>query len=87
MSLTLVVFAGFYQAARHTVQYANTLTQALRGQLVLLHVNRASMFDPYAAVPEHYHQQELARQTETAAALYRMAEELPSQSSHRGSSY
>ncbi|WP_310394186.1 universal stress protein [Hymenobacter sp.] len=76
MSLTLVVFAGFYAAARHTVQYANTLTQALRGKLVLLHVNRASLFDPYATVPEHYHQEELARQAETAAALYRMAEEL-----------
>ena len=76
MSLTLVVFAGFYQSARHTVQYANTLTQALRGKLVLLHVNRASMFDPYATVPEHYRQEELARQTETAAALHRMAEEL-----------
>ena len=76
MSLTLIVFAGFYQSARHTVQYANTLTQALRGKLVLLHVNRASMFDPYATVPEHYRQEELARQTETAAALHRMAEEL-----------
>ena len=76
MSLTLVVFAGFYQSARHTVQYANTLTQALRGKLVLLHVNRASLFDPYEAVPEHYRQEELARQTETAAALHRMAEEL-----------
>ena len=76
MSLTLVVFAGFYQAARHTVQYANTLAEALRGKLVLLHVNRASLFDPYEAVPEHYRQEELARQTETAAALYRMAEEL-----------
>ena len=76
MSLTLVVFAGFYQAARHTVQYANTLAEALRGRLVLLHVNRASVYDPYAAMPAHYHQEELARQTETAAALHRMAEEL-----------
>ena len=76
MSLTLVVFAGFYQTARHTVRYANTLTQALCGKLVLLHVNRASLFDPYATVPEHYRQEELARQTETAAALHRMAEEL-----------
>ena len=76
MSLTLIVFAGFYQAARHTVEYANTLTQALRGKLVLLHVNRASPFDAYATVPAHYHQEELARQTETAAALHRMAEEL-----------
>ena len=78
MSLTLIVFAGFYQAARHTVEYANTLTQALRGKLVLLHVNRASPFDAYATVPAHYHQEELARQTETAAALHRMAEELSS---------
>ena len=76
MSLTLVVFAGFYQTARHTVRYANTLTQALCGKLVLLHVNRASLFDPYEAVPKHYRQEELARQTETAAALHRMAEEL-----------
>ena len=76
MSLTLVVFAGFYQAARHTVQYANTLAEALRGKLVLLHVNRASLFDPYETVPEHYHQEELARQIETAAGLYRLAEEL-----------
>ena len=76
MSLTLVVFAGFYPAARHTVRYANTLTQALRGKLVLLHVNRASLFDPYATVPAHYHEEELARQTETAAALHRTAEGL-----------
>ena len=79
MALTFVVFAGFYATPRHTVHYANTLTQALHGHLVLLHVNRASMFDPYALMAESYHQEELNRQTETAAALYRLAEELPTQ--------
>lgn len=77
MPLTLVVFAGFYATPRHTVHYASTLAQALPGPLVLLHVNRASMFDPYALVSESYHQQDLTRQTDTAAALYRLAEELP----------
>jgi nucleotide-binding universal stress UspA family protein len=79
MALTLVVFAGFYPTPRHTVHYASTLAQALQGHLVLLHVNRASMFDPYALMAEGYHQEELNRQTDTAAALYRLAEELPTQ--------
>ncbi|MDB5236442.1 MAG: hypothetical protein JWR44_3435 [Hymenobacter sp.] len=79
MSLNLVVFAGFYPTARHTVHYANSLAQALRGKLVLLHVKRASMFDPYELMAESFRQEELARETETAAALYRLAEELHTQ--------
>ena len=79
MALSLVVFAGFYATPRHTVHYANTLAQALHGPLVLLHVNRAAMFDPYALMAESYHREELNRQTDTAAALYRLAEELPTQ--------
>ena len=79
MSLNLVVFAGFYPAARHTVHYANHLAQALRGQLVLLHVKRASLFDPYELMAENLRQEELGRETETAAALYRLAEELHTQ--------
>lgn len=79
MSLNLVVFAGFYPTARHTVHYANNLAQALHGKLVLLHVKRASMFDPYALMAESLRQEELAGETETAAALYRLAEELPTQ--------
>jgi nucleotide-binding universal stress UspA family protein len=79
MALTLIVFAGFYATPRHTVHYANTLAQALHGPLVLLHVNRASMFDPYALMADSYHQDELNRQTDTAAALYRLAEELHTQ--------
>ena len=54
-----------------------SLTQALRGKLVLLHVNRASFLDPYALVEESWRQQELDRQVDTAAALYRLADELP----------
>jgi nucleotide-binding universal stress UspA family protein len=79
MSLNLVVFAGFYPTARHTVHYANNLAQALGGKLVLLHAKRASLFDPYALMAESYRQEDLAAETETAAALYRLAEELPTQ--------
>ncbi|MDJ0367790.1 universal stress protein [Hymenobacter sp. H14-R3] len=73
MPLTLVVFAGFYEAARHAEQYADTLGQALTGRLVLLHVNRASLFDPYLIVGERYRQAELATETDTTAALHRQA--------------
>ena len=76
-SMTLIVFAGFYAAARHTVRYADTLAQALRGKLVLLHVNRAALFDTYALMGEGYHQEALSRETDTEAALHQLAEELP----------
>ena len=79
MSLTLIVFAGFYPTARHTVHYASSLTHALHGKLVLLHVKRASLFDPYELMAESFRQEELGRETETASALYRMAGELPTQ--------
>ena len=69
MSPTLVVFAGFYQAARHTVQYANNLAQALHGKLVLLHVKRASMFDPYDHLAESFRQQELNRETDRKSVV------------------
>ena len=79
MPLNLVVFAGFYPAARHTVHYANHLAHALHGQLVLLHVKRASLLDPYALMAESIRQEELGRATEVAAALCRLAEELHTQ--------
>ncbi|TDN38809.1 universal stress protein [Hymenobacter sp. UV11] len=78
MSLTLVVFAGFYEAARHAEHYADALGQALHGKLVLLHVNRASLFDPYLVVGERYRQAELATETDTTAALHRQAAALRS---------
>ncbi len=79
MPLTLIVFAGFYPTARHTVLYGNNLTEALHGKLVLLHVKRASMADPYELMAESFRREELGREIETAAALYRLAEELHTQ--------
>ena len=79
ISLILIVFVVFYPTARHTVHYASSLTHALHGKLVLLHVKRASLFDPYELMAESFRQEELSRETETAAALYRMAGELPTQ--------
>jgi nucleotide-binding universal stress UspA family protein len=76
MSLTLIVFAGFYPPARRAIQYADILAQAVTGRLVLLHVNRASLLDPNDLVAQGYHQQELTRQTDTAAILYQQAEGL-----------
>ncbi len=76
MPLTLVVFASFYPAGRHAVQYADALAQALHGPLVLLHVNRASLFDPYTFISEEYHHQEFDQQLDTAALLGQLAAEL-----------
>jgi nucleotide-binding universal stress UspA family protein len=76
MPLTLLVFAGFYPPARRAIQYADTLAEAVGGRLVLLHINRVALFDPNDLVAQGYHQQELARQTDTAAILYQQAEGL-----------
>ena len=73
MALTLVVFAGFYPAARHAERYADTLGQALAGKLVLLHVNRAALFDPYLLVGQRFRQAELDTEADTTAALHRQA--------------
>ncbi|AHJ97525.1 hypothetical protein [Hymenobacter swuensis] len=61
MPLTFVVLAGFYPAAHRAVQYADGLVQPLRGELGLLHVNRASLYAPYALMGEALHAEELAR--------------------------
>jgi nucleotide-binding universal stress UspA family protein len=79
MALTLIVLSGFYEPARHAIRYAETLAQAVRGQLVLLHVNRVSLFDPYelvGAAGERAHQQELRAHADTAAALRQLAQGL-----------
>ena len=76
MPLHLIVFAGFYAAGRHAVHYADTLVQAVRGRLVLLHVERASFFDPRELVGNSYRHEEMARQTDTAAALHQLAQGL-----------
>ncbi|OGX86718.1 universal stress protein [Hymenobacter glacialis] len=81
MALSLIVFAGFYPPARRAIAYADHLAQAVSGRLVLLHVNRASLFDPNDLVAHGHHQEELARQADTAAILSRQAEGLLSPAS------
>ncbi|GAB2849450.1 universal stress protein [Hymenobacter ruber] len=79
MLLTLIVLSGFYEPARHAIHYADKLAQAVQAQLVLLHVNRASLLDPYelvGAVGEKYHRQELAGQSDTVVALHQLARSL-----------
>ncbi|MBJ6111624.1 universal stress protein [Hymenobacter sp. BT523] len=79
MALTLIVFSGFYEPARHAIRYAETLAQAVHGRVVLLHVNRVSLVDPYelvGAVGRNYHRQELEGRTDTAAALQQLAQGL-----------
>ena len=44
MPLNLLVFAGFYPPARRAIQYADALAEAVGGRLVLLHINRVSLF-------------------------------------------
>ncbi|AMJ65993.1 universal stress protein [Hymenobacter sp. PAMC 26628] len=73
MSLTFVIFASFYPEARHAVAYADALAYAVGGRLVLLHINRASLFDPYDLIAEGYHRQELSRQSDTATLLGQLA--------------
>ena len=76
MALSLIVFAGFYPPARRAIEYTDILAQAVEGQLVLLHVNRASLFDPNDLEAQGYHQGELTRQADTAAILSQQAEGL-----------
>lgn len=76
MALSLIVFAGFYPPARRAIQYADALAEALTGRLVLLHVNRASLFAPNGLAAQSYRQQELERQTDTATILYQQAKGL-----------
>ena len=79
MCLNVIVIAGFYEPARHAIRYADTLAQAVHGNLVLLHVNRVSLFDPYelvGAAGGRLRKQELQRQGETAAALRQLAQRL-----------
>ena len=76
MPLTLIVLTGFYPAARQALRYADELASALGGRLVVLHVNRASLYDPYVLMGESWHRQELAGEADTAALLARLASQL-----------
>lgn len=76
MLLHLIVFAGFYAAGRHAVRYADTLAEALRGRLVLLHVERTSFLELPELAPAHYYPDALVRKADTAAALQQLAQGL-----------
>ncbi|GAA4356434.1 hypothetical protein GCM10023185_20210 [Hymenobacter saemangeumensis] len=73
MPLTLIALAGFYAPDRAAVRYADALAQALHANLVLLHVNRAALVDPYELLDESYRRDELVLQADTVSALRRVA--------------
>ncbi|WP_400191604.1 universal stress protein [Hymenobacter sp. B81] len=75
MPLSLIVLTSFYPAGQQALQYADALADCLGGRLVLLHVNRASLFDPYLFAGEGWQQQELRQSTDTALLLTRLARE------------
>lgn len=76
MNFTLIVLSGFYPAAQHALQYADALASSLGGQLVLLHVNRTSLFDPYVFAGEAWRRQELAEDFDTGWLLTQQAQQL-----------
>ena len=76
MSLNLIVLTSFYPAAQQALHYADQLATALGGRLVLLHVNRASLYDPYVFVGENWRREELVGEADTAALLARLTGQL-----------
>ena len=78
MSPTFIVLTSFYPAAQQALHYADTLASALGGRLVLLHINRASLYDPYVFVGENWHREEIEHEVDTAELLARMAGQLHS---------
>ncbi|GAB2955211.1 hypothetical protein GCM10027048_21140 [Hymenobacter coalescens] len=76
MALSLIVLTNFYQPGQRAVHYADALASALGAQLVLLHVNRASLYDPYVFVGEDWRREELNREATTSALLAQLANQL-----------
>lgn len=76
MGFSFVVLTTFYPAAQRAVHYADDLASTLGGQLVLLHINRASVNGLYAFAGEAWKQQELQLATQTSAQLHQMAKQL-----------
>ena len=76
MSPTFIVLTSFYPAAQQALHYADSLASALGGRLVLLHVNRASLYDPYVFVGENWRREELEGEADTAALLAQMTGQL-----------
>ncbi|UYZ59656.1 universal stress protein [Hymenobacter latericus] len=76
MGTTFIVLTNFYPPARAALQYADALASAQGGQLVLLHANRASLYDPYVFAGEAWRRQELEQSADTEALLAQLAAQL-----------
>ncbi|WP_303312528.1 universal stress protein [Hymenobacter sp. BT730] len=77
MSFTFIVLTNFYPAANQAMQYAAGLAAKLQAQLVLLHVKRASLFDPYVFAGENWRKAELDAEAPTAEAMQELVARLP----------
>ncbi|AIZ64190.1 hypothetical protein PK28_11755 [Hymenobacter sp. DG25B] len=77
MSFTFIVLTNFYPAANQAMQYAAGLAAKLQARLVLLHVKRASLFDPYVFAGENWRQAELDAEAPTAEAMQELVDRLP----------
>ncbi|MGY2132501.1 universal stress protein [Hymenobacter sp. HD11105] len=73
---SFIVLTTFYPAAQRALHYADNLGSTLGGRLVLLHVNRASLYDPYMFAGEAWRQQELELSAQTGAQLQQLAKQL-----------
>ncbi|MBC6605883.1 universal stress protein [Hymenobacter sp. BT188] len=76
MGISLIVLTNFYPAALRALHYADALACAQGGRLVLLHVNRSSLYDLYMFAGEGWRRQELDRDADTATLLDRLATQL-----------
>jgi nucleotide-binding universal stress UspA family protein len=76
MDFSLIVLSSFYPAAQRALQYADSLASCLGGRLVLLHVNRTSVFDPYVFAGEGWRRQELEEEVDTGRLLAQLAQQL-----------
>ncbi|WP_345225504.1 universal stress protein [Hymenobacter koreensis] len=77
MDSTFVVLTNFYPPAQRALQYTDAMAGVLGSQLVLLHVNRGSFYDPsYALAGNDWRRDELRNAVETGTLLSQMAEQL-----------
>ena len=76
MKLSLIVLASFYPAAQQAVEYADALSCAVDGRLVLLHANRVAIFDQYVFAGEGWRRQELERNMGVEMLLANLAGKL-----------
>ncbi|QIL74891.1 universal stress protein [Hymenobacter sp. HDW8] len=76
MGISLIVLTNFYPAALRALHYADDLACAQGGRLVLLHVNRSSLYDLYMFAGEGWRRQELDLEADTATQLERLTTQL-----------